>query len=97
MGTAFYIILQGKFMYKNSAFAPTETFVMLLTAFLKNSESDFLIVVPNDIQVSSPVDSYVKSVGGQVVTIVEAKKLEKKGFPEHIWVHSRRFSTQLSK
>jgi len=75
-------------MYKNSAFAPTETFVMLLTAFLKNSESDFLIVVPNDIQVSSPVDSYVKSVGGQVVTIVEAKKLEKKGFPEHIWVHS---------
>ena len=84
-------------MCKHSAFAPTEIFVMLLTAFLKNSESEFLIVVPSDIQVSSPVDSYVRSVGGQVITIVEAKKLGKKGFPEHIWVHSRRFSTQLSK
>lgn len=70
-----------------AAFAPTELFVVLLSSYFGNHESEFLIIVPDKISVSLPVDKYVRSVGGRIMTAGEAKKLGKEQAPRHLWVH----------
>lgn len=74
--------------YCAAAFAPTELFVVLLSSYFGNQDSDFLVIVPDNVGVSSPVKEYVHSVGGQIMTACEAKNLKKERVPSHLWVHS---------
>ncbi|RRQ19907.1 hypothetical protein D5687_10965 [Guyparkeria sp. SCN-R1] len=70
-----------------AAFAPTELFVVLLSSYFGNHDSGFLIIVPDQVPVSLPVEKYVQSVGGRIMTASEAKKLDKDQVPGHLWVH----------
>lgn len=71
-----------------TAFAPTELFVVLLSAYFSGHEHGFTIIVPKDISVSAPVAKYVSTVGGRIITVNEAKTLEGSQIPSHLWVHS---------
>src|SRR5690625_1067483 len=76
-------------MYQRpAAFALNEAFVVLLSSYLKNYGSRFLLIVPNNVSVSGPVSVYVESLGGSIITVSEINRIEKNNWPSHIWVHS---------
>lgn len=70
------------------AFAPTELFVVLLSSYFRSRNDGFVIIIPDDIYVSFPVNEYVRTVGGRIVSAGEASKLDREDAPSHLWVHS---------
>jgi hypothetical protein len=69
------------------AFVPAESFALLLTAFLRKKSEPFILITPNEIQLSQPVLKIIKESGGMVNSTSEVSNDGLEGV-RHIWVHS---------